>query len=90
MVKNLPVKARDASSIPGPGRSHVSRNKPVCCSYWSPWALEPVLRNHRSHRSEKPVHCNEQKPPLSATTENPPEATKTQSSHKEINNLKIN
>ena len=25
--------------------------KPVC--------LEPVLRNKRSHRSEKPAHCNE-------------------------------
>ena len=27
-----------------------------------PVGLEPVLRNKRSHRNEKPVHRNERKP----------------------------
>ena len=32
----------------------VSRN------YWSPRALEAMLRNKRSHRSEKPLYRNKQ------------------------------
>ncbi|KAJ8788184.1 hypothetical protein J1605_005483 [Eschrichtius robustus] len=30
-----------------------------------PTRLEPVLRNKRSHRNEKPAHRNEEQPPLS-------------------------
>ena len=37
--------------------------KPVC--------LEPMLCNKRSHRSEKPMHRNEEEPPLAATRESP-------------------
>ena len=33
--------------------------KPVCHSYWSPWSLEPVLCNNRSHRDEKSMYHNE-------------------------------
>ena len=33
--------------------------KPVCHNYWA-CALEPVLRNKRSHRNEKPAHCHEE------------------------------
>ena len=36
--------------------------KPVC--------LEPVLCNKRSHHSEKPMHSNEEWPPLAASREN--------------------
>ena len=36
-----------------------------------PMRLEPVLRNKRSHRNEKPVHRNEEQPPLTATREKP-------------------
>ena len=32
--------------------------QPTCCHYGSPSALEPVLRNKRSHCSEKPTHRN--------------------------------
>ena len=34
-----------------------------------PTHLEPMLRNGRSHRSEKPVHCSGEWPPLAATRE---------------------
>ena len=63
--------------------------KPVRHNYWArvpqllkPMRLEPVLRNKRSHRSEKPVHHKEEEPPLAATRESPRAATKTQHSQK--------
>ena len=34
-----------------------------------PVRLEPVLHNKRSHCNEKPVHRNEEWPPLAATRE---------------------
>ena len=33
--------------------------------------LEPLLRDKRSDHSEKSEHCNEEWPPLTATTEEP-------------------
>ena len=50
-----------------------------------PMCLEPVLRNERSHRNEKPAHRNEEQPPLAATREGLRAATKTEHSHKLIN-----
>ena len=47
-----------------------------------PVRLEPVLRNKRSHRNEKPTHHNEEKPLLAAPGESPRAATKTQRSQK--------
>ena len=41
-----------------------------------------MLGNKRSHRNEKPVHLNEEKPPLAATRESLCTATKTQCSQK--------
>ena len=32
--------------------------EPTHRNYWSPGALEPVLHNKGTHRSEKPVHGN--------------------------------
>ena len=74
MVKNLPAKAGDTGSIPDLGRSHMQGSneacvlqplsleaptaEPTCDSCQSPCALEPVLRNRRSHHSETPVHRN--------------------------------
>ena len=43
-----------------------------------PLHLEPVLRNKRSHGNEKPIHCNEEQPPLATTRESLHIATKTQ------------
>ena len=51
--------------------------KPVC--------LVPVLCNKRSHCNEKPMHGNEEWPPLAATRESPRTETKTQHSQKLIN-----
>ena len=42
----------------------------MCCKYWSPRALEPVLCNKRSQQNENPVHCNEEQPPPATTREN--------------------
>ena len=57
-----------------------------------PWAttteparLEPVLRNKRGHDSERPVHRNEEWPPLAATRGSPSTETKTQHSNQSIN-----
>ena len=52
--------------------------KPMRHNYWAhvpqlvnPERLEPVLRNKRSHRNEKPVHHNEEEPLLATTREEP-------------------
>ena len=52
--------------------------EPASHNYWAcmpqllkPACLEPVLRNKRSHRNEKPAHHNEEQPPLAATRESP-------------------
>ena len=71
VVKNPPANAGDTGSIPGPGRSHMPRSNwaraPQLLSLPSrtrepqllkPSGLEPMLRNKRSHRNEKPAHCN--------------------------------
>ena len=57
-----------------------------------PWAtiaeparLEPVLCNKRGCDSERPAHRDEEWPPLAATGESPCTETKTQHSHKSIN-----
>ena len=41
-----------------------------------PERLEPVLRNKRSHRNEKPMRRNEEGPPLAAAREKPVHSNK--------------
>ena len=66
MVKDPPANAGHMGSSPGPGRSHMPRSNqaraPQLLSLRSrahepqllkPMRLEPMLRNKRSHRSEK-------------------------------------
>ena len=73
MVKDPPADAGDKGSSPGLGRSHMLQSNeahvPQLLSLRSrarepqllkPVRLEPVLRNKRSHRNEKPAHCNEE------------------------------
>ena len=68
---NPPASAGDTGSHPGPGRSHMLRSNearvPQLLRLHSrarepqllkPACLEPVLRNKRSHRNEKPTHHN--------------------------------
>ena len=38
--------------------SGTTTTKPMCCSYWSPCTLEPVLCHKKSHCKEMPVHYN--------------------------------
>ena len=47
-----------------------------------------MLHNKRSHRNEKSMHCNKEKPWLAATRESPRAATKTQHSQKQTNKQK--
>ena len=47
-----------------------------------PVHLEPVLRNKRGRNSERPMHRDEEWPPLAPTRESPRTETKTQHSHK--------
>ena len=49
--KNLPAKARDTGSIPGPGRSHM------------PATTEPVLCNKISPHNEKPTYHSQRVAP---------------------------
>ena len=65
VVKNLPAKAGDTSSIPGLGRF------PHTLGQLSPCTPEPVLRNERSHCRKKPVHQNKEQVPLAATRDSP-------------------
>ena len=73
MVKNLPANAGDMGWSPGLGRSHMPQSNEAHaprllspCSrahepqLLKPAHLEPVLHNKRSHRNEKPIHCNEE------------------------------
>ena len=59
MVKNLPTKAGDAGLIPGPGGFHMRWiNKARAAQLLKPTHLEPVVRNERSHHSDKPACCD--------------------------------
>ena len=61
VVKNPPANAGDMGSSPGPGRSHMPQsNKAHAPPLLKPVSLEPVLRNKRSHRNEKPAHHKEE------------------------------
>ena len=82
VVENLPANAGDTGSSPGLGRSHMLR---------SSWAREPQLMSLRvwslcsSTREAaivRPVHRDEEWPPLATTRESPRTETKTQHSHK--------
>ena len=90
VLESLPATAGDTGSSPGPGRSHVPWSNyarvPRLLSLHTTTTevadLDPMLRNKRSHRNEKPAHCNEEQPLLAATRESPRTATKTKCSQK--------
>ena len=62
-----------ARQLPKPTRSRAR-----VLQLLKPTRLEPMLHNKRSYRNEKPVHHNEEKPPLTTTRESPCAAMKTQ------------
>ena len=82
MVENLPANSGDMGLSPGLGRSHM---------LLSNWVREPQLLSlrvwslcsaMRGRDSERPVHRDEEWPPLAATRESPRTETKTQHSQK--------
>ena len=69
MVKNPPANAGEMGSIRSVQEDPTcgGATKPKSHNYWAhtlqllkPAHLEPVLRNKRSHRDEKPAHRNEE------------------------------
>ena len=72
---------------------HATEQLGPCATTTEPARLEPVLRNKRGRDSERPMHRDEEWPPLNTTRESPRTETKTQHSHKInkiINTLKKN
>ena len=61
---------------------HVAERLGPWATIAEPARLEPVLRNKRGCDSERPVHRDEEWPPLATTGESPRTETKTQHSHK--------
>ena len=66
--------------------------EPTSHNYWGhmpqllkPMRLESVLHNKRSHRNEKPAHCNKEWPPLCATREEPMHSNKDPTQPKQKN-----
>ena len=95
VVKNPPAGAGVVGSSTGPGRSHMPWSKWArapqllirhsgahVSQLLKPVRLDPVLLSKRSHRNEKPVHHNEEEPPIPRTKESPCAAMKTQCSQK--------
>ena len=87
VVENLPA------NVGGHGFGPWSGKIPHATEHLGPWAtttepvrLEPVLRNKRGRDSERPVHRDEEWPPLAATRESPRTETKTQHSQKKLIN----
>ena len=80
MDRNPAANAGNMDSVSGLGRSHVpGSNEAHVPQLPSPHTPKPVLCNKRSHCSEKPMHRNKENP-LTATTESPRAAMKTQPS----------
>ena len=85
-VVDPPVNAAYMGLTPGLERSHMPRsNYTHMLQPLSPSAaatelthLEPVLQNKSSHCNEKPMHRDEEWPPLTATTENRSTTMETQ------------
>ena len=83
MVENLPANAGDTGTSPGLGGSHMPRSN---------WAREPQLLSlcvwslcsatREAAIVKRPVHRDEEWPPLAATRESPHAETKTQHSQK--------
>ena len=78
MVKNPPANAGDMGSISGPGRYHMPQSNYASVRQLLKRAHpEPVLCTKRSPCSEKPVHCSEEQPLLTAARESPQAARRT-------------
>ena len=61
---------------------HATEQLGPCATTTEPARLEPVLHNGRGRGSERPMHHDEEWPPLAATGGSPSTETKTQHSQK--------
>ena len=95
VVESPSANAGDTGSSPGTGGFHMPwsdwarvpqllglRSRAREPQLLKPAGLGPVLRNRRSHRSERPAHRNEEWPPFATTRESPGAAMRTQRSQK--------
>ena len=83
MVGNLPANAGDTGSSPGLGKiPHAAEQLGPWATTTEPARLEPVLCKKRGRDSERPVHRDEEWPPLATTRESPRTETKTEHSQK--------
>ena len=64
---------------------HAAEQLGPCVTTAEPARLEPVLHDKRGRDSERPAHRDEEWPPFATTRESPRTETKTQHSHKSIN-----
>ena len=74
----------------------------MCHNYWTcdlepgSWncfrrhVLEPLLPNKRGHHNQKPVHHNEEEPPLAETTEKPEQQWRPSTARNKLIKLKKN
>ena len=71
MAKNPPANVGGTGWIPGWGTKipHATGQLSPYTTSTEPMCPEPVLCKERSHRSERPTHCNEGQHPLSTTRE---------------------
>ena len=61
VVKNPPANAGGHGFEPWSGKiPHATEQLSPCATTTEPAHLEPMLRNKRSHRNEKPAHRNEE------------------------------
>ena len=56
----LPMQGTRVRALVWEDHTCYGATKPASHNYWSLRALEPVLRNKRSHRNEKPKHHNKE------------------------------
>ena len=83
VVENLPANAGGHGFETWSGKiPHAAEQLGPLATTTEPARLEPVLRNKRGCDSERPVHRDEEWPPLAATRESPRTETKTQHSQK--------
>ena len=78
VVENLPANAVDTGL--SPGVPHAAEQLGLWATTTEPAHLELVLHNKRGRDSERPMHRDEEWPPLTATKESPRTETKTQHS----------
>ena len=57
--------------------------EPVCCNYWSPCALQPVLCNRRSHHKQQLMHCSYRVAPAVGNQRTPVQQPRPSTAEKE-------